>query len=960
MSDVFRFAILGLGAGALYAIAAIGLVLVYRGSRVVNFAQGAMGMVAAYVFYEAHQEWAVTTVIAVVMGLLASAALGAAFHLLIIRNMKEASILSKVVATLALLVVLQETVALMFGSSPRIVNSTLPTGSVSIFGALVGRDRLWIFGIVVVLTIVLWAVYKFTHFGVATTAVAENPRAAAALAVSPNVIAAANWAIGAALGGLAAILLVPITSLSSANLSLLVIPILAAAVVGKFSSFPITTLAGLAIGIAQSEVTRWVTTPGWDTAVPFVFVTVILIFRGRTIASKDEAFGRMPSLGTGRIAPGLILLGSAIALLCIWVIFPYSWDSALQLQMVFVIILFSFVVVTGFAGQVSLAQMGFAGVGAVVAGYLYSTHGWPFELALLGGIVAVIPIGIVTGLAGIRTRGVALAIVTLGLAFSLEAVIFGNPQYTGGVIGYRVPNPRFFGIAVSGLTHPHTYATLTLIFLVLVGLALANLRRSRAGRRLIAVRTNERAAAAMGVSVPGAKFYAFVLGAMIAALGGILLAFDHPLLDFSNFAGLQSVLLMQNAVFGSVGHLGGPLIGSGFQAGTVGQQIFSFLGGNVAIYLALASGVGLLIMLTRIPDGLAALTEAQNARWLTAVRSRLPHRTHPSPLDTVKQDDARAVPPRTLHVEHLTVRFGGTVALADLTLDVEPGQVVGLIGPNGAGKTTAIDAITGFVSPAGASVTLGDTQIVNWSPERRARAGLGRSFQSLELFDDLTVLENIQAACDRRDLPAYLSNLVRPGGGRLTPRARDAVVEFGLDQHLGTQARHLSYAQRRLLAVARAVAGGSSILLLDEPAAGLGSAETNAAVELDPQARPDLEHRRAAHRAQRRHGAPHLRPGLRARLRHPHRVGDSERDPGQSGRGRGVPRNRTVPRRGSGEVGAREQGDRLGGLSAARTERSSLGSEPELEPRSATSRTTLPAISSTSRVDRGRRSATRV
>src|ERR1700722_17829274 len=311
MTQVFQFAILGLGAGSLYSIAANGLVLVYRGSRVVNFAQGAMGMLAAYVFYEVHQVWGVNTILAATLGVLTSAAVGAAFHLFFMRRMKDAAVLTKIVATLALLVVLQELVTLMFGQSPRIVNSSLPTTSVSIFGALIGEDRLWIFGIVVVLTIVLWAIYKFTYFGVATTAVAEKPQAAASLAVSPNVIAAANWAIGAALGGLAAILLVPITTLSSANLSLLVIPILAAAVVGKFSSFPITTLAGLAIGIAQSEVTRWVNAPGWDTAVPFIFVTVILIFRGRNTASKDEPFGRMPSLGSGRIAPGLVLIGAA-------------------------------------------------------------------------------------------------------------------------------------------------------------------------------------------------------------------------------------------------------------------------------------------------------------------------------------------------------------------------------------------------------------------------------------------------------------------------------------------------------------------------------------------------------------------------------------------------------------------------------------------------------------------------
>src|ERR1700728_2526093 len=629
MTNILRFGILALGAGARYSLAAIGLVLVFRGSRVVNFAQGAVGMIAAYVFYELHTVSGLTVWVSIPAGLLASAALGAAFNFIVIRQMKEASALAKIVATLALLVTIQEIIALMFGPTPRIVNSSLPTNSVKIFGVLVGEDRLWIFGIVVVLTVILWVVYKFTKFGVQTSAVAENPRAASALAISPNLIATINWAVGAALGGLAAILLVPITSLSADNLSLIVVPILAAAVVGKFSSFPITTLAGLAIGIAQSEVTRWVNAPGWDTAVPFIFVTIILIFRGRSIASKEEAFRRMPSIGTGRIAPGLVLIGAAAAILCIWVIFPYDWVAALQVQMVFVIILFSFIVVTGYAGQVSLAQMGFAGVGALIAGYLYSSHGWPFLLALLAGMVAVIPIGAVTALAGVRTRGVALAIVTLGLAFSLETVIFGNPQFTGGVIGFQANNPKFFGIQVNALTYPARYATLTLGFLVLAGLGVANLRRGRAGRRLIAVRTNERAAAAMGISVPGAKLYAFVLGAMIAALGGVLLTFSQPVLSFSNFAAINSVLDTQYAVLGGVGTVGGPLIGSSFQAGTLGQQIFSFLGGNVAFYLALAVGVGVLLVLTFFPDGLAPLVASLHQWWLVPLRKRLPHPSRP-------------------------------------------------------------------------------------------------------------------------------------------------------------------------------------------------------------------------------------------------------------------------------------------------------------------------------------------
>jgi sulfate-transporting ATPase len=820
VTEAFRFAALGLGAGGLYALAAIGLVLVHRGSGVVNFAQGAMGMVGAYVYYEIRTLDHAPTAVALAAGLLASALLGVLYYGLVMRRMVDASPLAKMVSTLALLVVLDAVASLKYGYLPRVMRPMLPTETVKIFGAAIGADRIWIFVMVVILTGVLWAIYKFTTFGVATTAVAENPRMAAALAVSPNVIAAANWAIGAALGGLSAILLAPITSLDSGTLTLIVIPVLAAAVIGRFSSFPVTMLAGLAIGVAQSEVTRYISTPGAATAIPFILVTVVLIARSKATVGREERFGRMPSLGSGRIPPGLIVTGTVAALICVWFLFPATWVAAIQVQLIVTIILMSFVVVTGYAGQLSLTQVGLAGLGALVAGWLYDRQGFPLPLAMLGGMLAIIPLGLITGLAGVRTRGVNLGIVTLGLAVTLEAAVFGNTRYTGGIIGYQANDPTFFGIHVSGLFYPKRYATLALILLVLVGLAVANLRRGRVGRRLIAVRTNERAAAALGVSVVGAKLYAFVLGGMIAALGGILLTFRNPALDYTQFVSIQSITYLQASVLGGVGHLGGPMIASGFQPATLGQQIFSFIGSNVATYLALASGLGVLYILTLSPDGLAVLNRRMSAWWLDALRQRLPSRSRRDPLAAVVEGADR-VPPKTLRVEHLTVRFGGTTALSDLTVEVHPGEVVGLIGPNGAGKTTAIDAITGFVTPAAGAITLDGARIDGWSPKRRAQAGIARSFQSLELFDDLTVLENVQAASDSRDLFGYLTNLGWPGRDRLTSRARKALSDFGLIDQLSTPARQLSYAQRRLLAVARAVAGGHSILLLDEPAAGL-------------------------------------------------------------------------------------------------------------------------------------------
>jgi ABC-type branched-subunit amino acid transport system ATPase component len=180
-----------------------------------------------------------------------------------------------------------------------------------------------------------------------------------------------------------------------------------------------------------------------------------------------------------------------------------------------------------------------------------------------------------------------------------------------------------------------------------------------------------------------------------------------------------------------------------------------------------------------------------------------------------------------LDIRKATKRFEGLLAVSNVDLQIEEGQIIGLIGPNGAGKTTFIDAVAGFVTAdPGATVVLDDTPIDGWSPTRRARAGLGRSFQSLELFEDVTVRENLLVACDEHDVVRYGADLVRPGRPMLTPVAAAAVREFGLEGDLDVTPDRLPHGRRRLVAIARAVAAAPSVLLLDEPAAGLTAIET--------------------------------------------------------------------------------------------------------------------------------------
>src|SRR5262245_7064262 len=289
MTEVLRFAVLGLGAGACYGLAAQGIVLVYRGSGVVNFANGAIGMVCAFFFYNS-RESGTPTWLAFVLALLLGAGIGVAVHLVMMRPLRRAPALARLIATLGLFTALYAFAVNRYGFNIRIVTKMIEPQPVEVLPDIsIGRDRVVLLLVGVVLTVVLTAVYHHTRFGYATTAVAESRRATAAQGISPDRIAAVNWAAGTMLGVPAAILIVNLSGLQVITLTLLVVPALAAALVGSFKSFWLTLVGGLLVGILQSEIAyaqvHWPTFDfsGWAASVPFVVIILVLVARGRAL-----------------------------------------------------------------------------------------------------------------------------------------------------------------------------------------------------------------------------------------------------------------------------------------------------------------------------------------------------------------------------------------------------------------------------------------------------------------------------------------------------------------------------------------------------------------------------------------------------------------------------------------------------------------------------------------------------
>jgi ABC-type branched-subunit amino acid transport system ATPase component/branched-subunit amino acid ABC-type transport system permease component len=830
VEEVIRFALLGLGIGATYALASQGLIIVYRGSGVLNFALGAIGMAGAYVWWElnTNQGWAFLP--ALIAGVLFAAVIGALVHLLIMRPLRQSAPLVRVIATLGVLITIQSIAILRYTATSKFVPSALPTDIVHIHNTIViSADRLILLGIAIALTGVLYLFYRYTRFGLATSAVAESERSASALGLSPDTVATLNWALGCGLAGLAAILIVPIVTLQPAVLTNLVLAATAAALVAGFRSFPTALIVGLAVGIAQTEVTRYVSQTGVGTAVPFVVIVVWLMLRGQALPLRDYLLQRLPTIGTGRINWSGIGIGTVVGVILLSIMTPI-WIDAITVTICVAMVLLSIVVLTGYTGQLSLAQFAFAGFGAYVAGRLLATTGMPLIVGVIIGVAATVPLGLLFGLPAVRTRGINLAIVTLGLGSAVELVLFGNSDFTGGFGGTQIGEPVLFGLNINAASHPTRYGLVALGCLIVVSLIVSNLRRGRSGRRLIAVRTNERAAAALGISVPGAKLYAFAVAAAIAGLGGIMLAFRSTSINYSEFTSFTSITMVAYAMIGGIGYLFGPVIGATLAPGAFSERLLNSIDSGIGKYISLIGGVSLIVLVLLNQNGVVKEQIAQIAflrKKLSAVLPFLGEKEKPKRELPQPSKAENKVEPMTLEVKSLTVKYGGTTAVDNVSLTVKPGQVLGLIGPNGAGKTSLIDAVTGFTKMSSeAALLLNGQDISKLSATKRSRLGMGRSFQSLELFEDSTVLDNLRAASDPRDMGSYARDLIWPVNAPLPDTVLATIREFELEDDLDRMVEDLPYGRRRLLAMARAVATESSVLLLDEPAAGLGDAET--------------------------------------------------------------------------------------------------------------------------------------
>jgi ABC-type branched-subunit amino acid transport system permease subunit len=628
VESLLLYILLGVGAGGVYAILALGVTVIFKGSGVVNFAQAAIAMFAGFCYIDlrgpAGEGMSIPLAMAITIA--GAAVFGVAFSYLVQKPMREAPDLARVVTTLGLFTAISGLVVILWPStSVATVNVTpvLPSDPARILGGVIAEDRFWIAGIAVLLSALLWAVYKFTRFGVATRAVAENERGAALAGFSPDIIAAGNWALGCALAALGGILVLPVTGLDP-TVAMLIVPVLAAALAGGFTSFGIITATAFGIGALQSLAGNYMShQPGVQFGVPFLVVIFLMVARGRVIPERGTVVtGRMPLSPRTRIRLSTGLIFSGVVLVLLFTL-DSAYQSAIAYSMIFGVIAISLVVVTGFVGQISLAQVTLAGVGALTAAHVSDRADMPFPLPIIVGAVVAVPIGVILGLPALRVRGISLAIVTLGAAVTGSAMVFGNPQWAGGFAGLPVPKPSIAGVSLDPVVEPQAFGIFTLVVLLICMALVLNVRRSATGRRMLAVRGNERAAAALGIDVSFTKLQAFGASAFFAGLGGGLLVYKMGTFSNTLFEPIESIQLLTLVFIAGIAATSGGVLAGAIASGGLVVAVFHSLG-VVGSWWTFIAGIIVILNAVFQPNGIVVVAMDAVKRLRTLPSRRFP------------------------------------------------------------------------------------------------------------------------------------------------------------------------------------------------------------------------------------------------------------------------------------------------------------------------------------------------
>ncbi|HET7721072.1 MAG TPA: ATP-binding cassette domain-containing protein, partial [Acidimicrobiales bacterium] len=760
---ILRGALLGTGTGLL----GVGLVLTYRTTRIINFSYGAMGSLGASIGVCLHVAWDVPWLLAVPIAVASGAIIGAAVERLVIRRFRDAPRLVLTVASIGLAQLLGGLGVFVprWFDLPAVVPSfETPLSDITWNTKQVlfnGNDLVLLAIVPAVLAGLVWFLLR-SEEGVAVRGMAENMNRARLLGVPVHRLSLILWAITGALAALTVVLKAPNSGIpfEAAAGPAILLPALAAAVVAGFASINGAFFAGMGLGVLD-QVVQWNFADRREvTNLFFLAVIVIALLLRKKPTSRallnDEtgwkAVGvtaklpaRFAALTEVRIARVVLLALLAGVLVYIPLVGKVAQVNYATGTVIFALAALSLVVVTGWGGVVNLGQFALAGVGGITAANLIADRNADLFVVIGASAVAGAVVALVIGLPALRVLGHYLGVTTLAFAVVMEQYVV-KPALHRDLFPDVFERQELWGVV--DLNDERWLYALCLAFLAATALLVHNLRRSRAGRVIIATRDNERMAAAAGISATEARLAGFVLAGAIAGVAGALYAVALRSVGEASFPSSASLLLFSMAVIGGSSSIGGTI---------AGVVLVRWLGWMFADYQLIVTGVGLLVILMVLPGGLAQAFERVRDAFAVffakrhgvplqeALDSRVGADTElEARLETGHLGGLRNQ--RLLEAEGIEAAYGSFQVLFGVDVTVGRGEVVSLLGTNGAGKSTLLNTIGGLLPARGGRVIFDGHDITHLPAEDIAHLGLSLMPGGRGIFPTLTVAENMRLA----------------------------------------------------------------------------------------------------------------------------------------------------------------------------------------------------------------------
>ena len=883
MHDLSQYVLSGLSVGCIYAFVALGLVVVAQVTGVFNFATGEYVMVGGMIV-------AVTTAagwplaLAVVASTVGVAAVALAQERVTVAPVRGTlGPLGMVIASLGVGVLLRGIVLLVWEEDTRSA-PPFQEGTFNLLGASLGNQVKWVYLVTAVAMIGVTLLFTRTDLGRAMRACAINPIAARLTGIRLGTMSMAAFGLAGLLCGLIAAVSSSLTVIRwDAGITIGLVGFIAAALAG-FDNPIRAVLAGLALGVVEAVAAGMISSE-YRQAIVYGTLIVYLLARDfygqegivsrllksrraaaagsadapelrerirervHAVESRVRARAVRPSL-RGRLSPLMAL--PPILLVLAW-FYPTTTTDIGQLDAAVLIVIAAISatglgLVMGLAAQFSLGQAAFMLVSGYTAAILTADHGWNPLLALVVAVAASTAIGLVVGWMTLRLEGLNLALATLAILVIALVFVAQQESLTHGSAGVQnVPGLTLFGTTIE---EPDGYFRLCLVVLAVMLLIARNLWKSRMGRALRAIGLDQEAAESVGLNAWTLKLRVFVLGAAMAGVAGVLTTYYVRYAAPNSWDVGLAINLVAYVIVGGVISPYGAALGAVVVGGLqfyAQQNIGSSDGGDASAWNVVISGGLLIVFVLLFKQGLVAIPRMVVDRLgrvrrgsTTGAQPDVEARPDPSlgQLDGVNGHSAPVEPLRAetplVAVDGLTKRFGSLAAVSHVSFTLRPGYVTALIGPNGAGKSTVINVLSGALLPSEGAVGILGRPLVGLPPHKIAQLGLVRTFQTPRLFDGMTLLETVMLARDRHGSGRWLidGGLHTPRGTRDERESREQALAWlayvGLNEDADVPATTLPVGKQRMAEVARALATEPTVLLLDEPAAGLDGAETKA------------------------------------------------------------------------------------------------------------------------------------